>query len=564
MAWWGWAVQRHIAMRWAAVVASGACTLALERADRQCQRHADCRALGSGLVCAEDGVCVPLNVNEPSAAAVADAGSCRAHSECAGSFGQSLCINGACQPLNEPSASCVSWDWGTTSPPDAADVLVVGMLVPSDELAGSLRVTGAVATAVRELNAVRELAPTVGLPAIVAVACDESKPESVAYLVDTLRARIIVGPTRTAQLEPALRKAGEAALLLAPFADGPDLPVLADRAAGRLVSCKPNRSAVRAYFLDAVEEVRAQIAALAAPGMDPIEAALAVSGDEATLAFSGQFNDQELQDAGLRRLRYTADPSGSGLLSALIAATPRPNLVVAASSEDDWAANIAAVDGATYVSTGAYPYYLLGEKSTDVLSMTNANASTAAGFPAPSMRLIGLDYHRDDLVARTYSEFAASFVQAHGAPPAGLEYAYDCAYLGIYSAIAAGIRRGVPPSSLSASEIVLGLDALHGEGAAVPVRAASIREIMARLAARRGESGSVDLIGSSGQLDIEQSATSADGLSSRLFSVAPPAGELYCVDGATLSYCDTGIVFPVAGGEPSRSDDGCTCFLPSE
>jgi hypothetical protein len=437
------------------------------------------------------------------------------------------------------------------------------MLVSEDELRDSRRVTGAVATAVRELNAARETASTGGLPAVVAVACDESSPAAISYLIDTLRARVIVGPTQTLALEQAIRIAGETALLFAPFADGPDVPLVLERAGGRLVSCKPNRLAIRTYFLQAVEDARAQIAALAAPGMTPIDAVLAVSGDEATLAFSAQFNDQELQEARLRRFRYTADPSGSGLLGALIAAAPWPNLVVAASSEDDWSTNIAAVDGASYLSTGAYPYYLLAEKSTNVLSRTNAIASTAAGFPPPAMRLMGLDYHRDDQVALAYSEFVASFARDQGAPAAGLEYSYDCAYLGIYSAIAAGIRRGIPPSELSASEILLGLDALHGEGPTRPVRAASINDIMSALSARRGEAGSVDLIGSSGQLDIEQRVGSADA-ATRLFSVAPPDGELYCVDGTTLGYCDTGIVFPVAGGAPSRTRGACTCFVAEE
>jgi hypothetical protein len=457
----------------------------------------------------------------------------------------------------------VSRNWGTTSPPDAADVLVIGMLTSSDELEEPGPVTGAVSTVVRELNAARVSASITGLPAVVAVACDESKPESVAYLVDTLRARIIVGPTRSNHLEPAIMKASEAALLFAPFADEPDLAPMVDRAAGRLVACKPNRSAIRTYFLDALAEARTLIAGLAAPGMDPIEAALAVSGDEATRAFSAQFNDQELQEAGVRRFAYTADPSGSGLLSALTAAIPWPNLIIAASSEDDWGTNIAAVDGATYGSTEAYPYYFLADKDSEVLFKTNANTSTAAGFPAPSMRLLGLDYHRDDQVARNYSEFAASFVP-NGTPPAGLEYAYDCSYLAVYAAVAAGMQLGVHPSRLSAGEILLGLDALHGDGSGFPVRASSINDIISTLAARRGAAASVDLIGSSGQLDM-QPASAADALPyARLFSVAPPDGELYCVDGATRAYCDTGIIFPAAGGELSRAARNCLCFRSME
>lgn len=557
---WGWCQQRHIAMRWAGLVSSVACTLALDRAASQCQMHTDCQALGAGLSCA-DGVCVRLNIDEvPS-----DDGPCSVHSDCAGSYGQSICIDEECRPLDNSSARCVSRGWGTTSLADSADVLVIGMLVPEEELGESRRVTGAVATAVHELEDARINSPASALPAVVAVACSESTPEAVRHLVDTLKARIIVGPTRAMNLEATLRSTGDSAILFSPYADSPDLPLLLEGTNGWLVSCKPNRSAVRSYFLDAIAEARSLVAALGAPGMEPIEPVLAVSRDPPTTAFSAQFDDPELREAGVRRVSYTADSNGSGLVGILNAVTPRPNFVIAASSEDDWATNIAAYDSATYLTEGVYPYYFLADKSSDVLSRTNAAGDTGPSSSRPSMRLIGLDYHRDDQVARTYSDFAASFVRAYGFPPAGLEYAYDCAYLGVLSAVAASKRRGVLASEVSAIEVLLALDALRGGGPQLSLRASNIDEISLLLAASRGETGTVNLIGSSGQLDIEQSVDTTNGLpSSRLFSVAAPDGELYCVSAPDGRYCNTGVVFPATGGDPIRSGAGCTCFASTE
>lgn len=541
------------------------CSVLLDPVVGQCRRHEDCQALGVGYVCAPDAVCVELVDSFPGSVG-RDAGSCQLDADCASTHGLALCREGACLTLNAPEVGCLSSGWGTTVPEDGSSVLPIGMLVPDAELSSSgtgRRVSGAVGTAINELNRARERDSLAGLPALVGVACDEARPEALAYLVDSLQLGVILGPSRSDAVRQALARTAGRALLVAPFADAPSLlPEAADPAA-YLLSCKPNRQHLRAYMLAAVDEARALVGALGAPGLDPSSLALAVSNDVATQRFAEGFNDRDLAAAGLRRVRYAMGAGGLGLVNALRGVTPPVNLVVAASAEDAWAENIAAYDGATFASHGYYPYYLLAERRWDLYNEVLRDQATADGFAPQYARLLGLDYHREPESALVYDEFRSAFFAETGsqAEP-NLEYAYDCTYLAVYATVAAAQRSSQPANRLSAEAIAAGLGALHGGGPLLPVRELDVARVIAGLVERKGEDAAVDLVGASGRLDLERLLPSdGAGLVARQYWSADAAdGELYCIDTDQKVFCDTGIVFSRDGGSVVRGENPCRCL----
>ena len=541
---------------------TSACTLALRRDDRQCEDSADCRTLGDGLVCASDGVCVSLTYEETAQNRPLNGG-CVSHAECAQTSGPALCVDGGCVPLSSADAGCVSLAWGTPSPPDGAPVLLVGMLVPEAELdlVARRQLTGAVGLAIAEFNRARLETGVAGLPALVGVACDEARLDAIDYLVDSLGARIVVGPTSSRYVPRALAATAERAVLLAPFADGPELQSEALPSGTLLATCKPNRATVWPYFLRAVDAARVRITG-AAPELAPLSTALAVSGDESTVRFAGGFDDEQLAAASITRVRYTTEPGGVGLARALAQLERRPGFVVAASSEDDWRVNIEAYDGASYAAAGDYPYYLLADKRSGLRAKVVADELTATGFPAQHQRLLGLDFHRDEQTALAYADFRTAFsVELGDSPDAGLEYAYDCIYAGVLAALAARLSLGIPLEEVSAPLLASGLTALTGGGAALPVRASSIPELVEALAVGAGSDGSVDLIGSSGPLDFTSVAVGPDPYGeTRHYRVGAPDGELYCIDQSSNEFCDLGIVFPANGGPPSEARSACGCF----
>jgi hypothetical protein len=322
-----------------------------------------------------------------------------------------------------------------------------------------------------------------------------------------------------------------------------------------VVGCKPNRDGTQTLFLNAIREVTARVEAETA---EPPEAVLAVSEDAPTASFAASLNDQDLASAQVRRLEYIT--GGRGLVSALRSLSPAPNLVVAASGEDDWVANVSAVDGASFVANEFYPYYFLGEKRLELLS-TLTDLTTADGHPRQYQRVLGLDYHRDERSRLAYDDFRVAFELDPGGgagadPDPGFEYAYDCTYVAAYATAAARERR-LTENEPSPDALVLSLDALSG-GPAVPVRAQSIAQAVQLLAENRGTTASLDLIGSSGELDF---AADDSGDSERLYyRRATPDGELYCIPKTGVkTFCDTGVVFPADGSEPSPDNGECDC-----
>jgi hypothetical protein len=288
---------------------------------------------------------------------------------------------------------------------------------------------------------------------------------------------------------------------------------------------------------------------------------MAVSEDAPTMSFAAGINDQDLTSAGVERLEYTSEPGGRGLVSALRAEDPPANLLIAASGEDAWEQNIAAVDSATFADHEFYPYYLVSTKHLDLLS-TLEDRTTADGFLRQYERMLGLDYHRSERSRQAHDEFLVAFEVEPGggagseADP-GLEYAYDCTYVAAYTAVAAAERRltsGVP----SAEALAISLDSLTG-GATVPVRARSIPDALELLRENQGDPGALDLVGTSGELDFEPRGDERS--KRRYFAPAAPDGELYCISGSGVkTFCDTGVVFPAAGGPPTDDNGQCTCL----
>jgi hypothetical protein len=373
-----------------------------------------------------------------------------------------------------------------------------------------------------------------------------------------------VGASDSDNVAAALGQTGEQSLLVAPFADAPSLVPRPDNPPGYLLSCKPNRAHLGPDLIAAVSEVRTRISALGAPGMETISAALAVSNDAATQSFASSLSDSELAAAGLRRAAYTVEPGGRGLVNALQGLDPSPNLVVAASAADAWEDNIAAFDGATYGRSRFYPYYLLAEKSSAVYAQTLSDQATASGFPHQYSRFLGLDYHRSQQSQNVYREFSNAFsAETNSVPEPGFEYAYDCTYLAVYAAVAAAERLLQPARDLPPEAILAGLAALQGAGPVLPIRALDIPNVLRSLSSRRGADASVELFGSSGDLDLEslQPTGLPSGTSQRhYYAAAATDTELYCIDAVSKEFCDTGIVFPSAGGAPSGLANSCSCL----
>jgi hypothetical protein len=511
-------------------------------------------------VCSSDQVCVTFSIDERRIDGQ-PGDMCRNNADCAESSGESLCRGGRCLPLTDSELGCVSSNWGTSSPPDGSEVMPIGMLVPATELGaiGRPLISAAVGTAINELNRARNEHDLRDLPPLVGIACDESSEEALDYLLESLEVPVVIGPASSSRVERAIDRSAGRALLMLPNADGPNLEPEVGDSLAYVVGCRPNRSGVRSYFLDAVRTVIARIQASGEPSVTPV---LAVSEDVSTESFASGINQADLTSAGVRRLEYTSEAGGRGLVSALKNADPPPNLVIAASGEDAWEDNIPAVDNATFGNQGFYPYYLLANKRLDLLE-TLIDMTTAEGFPRQYERLLGLDYHRSERSRQAYEEFRVAFeVESGGgdgsdADP-GLEYAYDCAYVAAYAAVAAEQRRLVMGRHTGAA-LATSIDSLSGGETAIPVRALSIPDVIAQLLANDGEPESLDLIGTSGDLDFE--AAGAEESKRHYYRPTPPDGELYCISRSGVkTFCDTGVVFPVEGGEPSPDNGRCDCL----
>jgi hypothetical protein len=534
------------------------CTLLLQRDGEQCHSHADCQALGPEYVCASDSVCVPIS-RQPATLDARDKGECHLDSDCQQDAGPRVCRKARCLALDVPELSCVSDHWGNT-PEDVSNAVLVGILAPLDELAPNIarrRLTGAVGTAINGLNRVRSDDAISGLPALLGVACDEARAESVEYMVRDLGVNILIGPGDATRVESLLSQLAERALLWSPFSDISSLTPASDSGPAWLVSCRPSRAGMVGYFMTAVSELRTDIAALGGVAASDISPVLAVSDDPESNSLAARLDPAQLDAAGVRLLRYPKEPRGRGLVSALTALEPSPNLIIAASGEDDWLQNMVAFDAASFTQWGTYPYYLLAEKRTAYLRTLDDQAANDSLLPPA--RVFGLDMHLSPASALLAQGFGLDYQGETGlVVEAGLEYAFDCAQLAVYSAIAAASRFSIPIEKLTPETLVAGLGALAEGTSKLAAADVDAKAIVASLVTNSGLDAAVDLFGASGDLDFE-SAAGGDA-ARRIWVPRSPDGELYCIDADTRAFCDTGVVFPVEGSEPSRGAPRCACL----
>jgi hypothetical protein len=551
------------------LLSASACTAMLDGRAEQCRSHADCQRLDPAYVCASDGVCVALSAETRQLQDIAPEHPCSTDNDCASSVGLALCRNGDCVPIHNPAQGCfLSAGPGATLGAGEERALPIGILVPS-QAAGSQRKTGlstAVGLAITEINGAREQRGLLQLPPLVGIECDEERPDAVEYLLKKLQVRLVLGPSNPEQLRDTLSQRREPVLYMPPFPAEPDLAP--EGAAGAAVlSCQPLHASVHPYLLEAITVAQRLVEASAAPTLGSVAPGLAVSEDVATTRFASGFNDAELAAVGVRRVPYVIELGGRGLVSALAAAEPPIQLVVAASAVDTWDINLGAVDGATFARTGSYPYYLLAEKQPRVLEAALRDDRTAPGFPRQYSRVLGLDAARDNQTKALQLEFESAYAAStQSAPEPGLEYAYDCVYVSLYAMVAAALRLQQGASSLTSSAllqgpdaVLLGLRALQGGGPVQPVGALHIPEVLATLAAGQGRDHSLELVGASSSLDFRFEPTAV--ASARYVGLAPSDGELYCIDAREQQYCDTGIIFPADGSEVRRpAGSVCACL----
>jgi hypothetical protein len=518
------------------------CTLLLQRERDQCHSSEDCQALATGAVCTSEGICVTTDASLPSP-------SCTTSSDCAPG---SVCGAPGCQRLDE--LGCTSL--GPAADPNGALLLGVLTTDPTDPGQGDGWLA-AFRTSIGELEAAVGNDPD--FPKLAVFACDENDSAAIARLTEA-RVSIVLGPTHTASLQPALTALAGGAVVFAPSAEA---PVIEDwQQAGlssSLVSCKPNRADSETAWLSGRAFVKQQ---LVAHGLAPADGAtvVAISDDEANLGYDAESSGAEPDDGSLTSVEYDSTGRGSGLEEALAEAMLAPTLLVAPSAEEEWNVNIGAVDGASAPTGHALPYYLLSDEQAAVLTLLTQNDKTK---PPEFMRVSGLAYHLSDANSAANAEFAADFLaDTGGAPNPGLEYMHDCTFTAIYAALAGMLRYSLAPAEVTPAAVLVGLRALSGGDTSLAVGGSQASNVLATLGSARGKDASLSLVGASG--DLGMALPTVDEIIQDPVGVyARPAAadeELYCIDASQHLFCRTGLIFSNSGSPPDTSTQTCSCF----
>jgi hypothetical protein len=513
------------------------CTVALERAHRQCDTSADCQHLAPNAVCTSDGLCESLSAS-------AAAAGCADDRDCAGAW--SICYRSSCHQLDQ--APCVGIDGRASS--DSSERLPFALLVPDEEMErvvdASAPTLGVARTVLEAFAVAREESPM--LPELVGVACPETNPAALQLLADA-GVRLVIGSVQGDALLAASDALQQQAVLFAATADEPNLLETAEPLASDVVSCKPNSRDSRLAQLAAVAFVRGQLneAGRLAPDSPTV---LARSQDEGRLGYA-------LEASELEQVGYDASMDGQGLVRALAKQERAAGLLVAASGLEDWSYNLKAVEGARQVARLKPPYYLLRDKQAGALD------TVAIGAEGLSQRTAWLDAARSDTVLANQQSFARDYAATTGvgAEP-NLAYLHDCLYVAVYAALAAELRFGVSVRELSAKAVLLGLDALVGGKEELNAGAGGIGRALELLRSSQGLQASLDLTGGSGDLDFEPSLDALEVIPSKTGTyVRPSAGdlELYCVDKRLSQFCGTNLRFPTTG-EPALGVSQCDCF----
>ena len=162
-----------------------------------------------------------------------------------------------------------------------------------------------------------------------------------------------------------------------------------------------------------------------------------------------------------------------------------------------------------------------------------------------------------------HDEFAIAYAARNdSAAVAGLDYVHDCFYLALYAALAARSRFAQNVDDLSAKSIMIGLRALVGGETTIAIGAGDVGVALAAIEDTRGADATISLTGGSGELDFGELPSSEKVVPSRegfYLSPSPRDAELYCVDAAHKSFCDTGVVLPNGAG-PARGINRCPCL----
>lgn len=426
----------------------------------------------------------------------------------------------------------------------ASTRLPLGVLVPNSGLAqGALAATG---VAIDAINAAR---PN-WYPELVAVACPEQDGAAIVHLMDA-GVRIFIGPLSATEVDAVRGAVAERGVLFSPLADAPSLTRPTGGASATVVSCKASRGtsstpllAAARYFLGNLKETGRVD--------DDASAVIALSEQETDLGYTEVFNASEVAVVPASVLEYGAD--GADLNAALDRAGFSAGLLIAPSGEAAWGRHSGKLDELREAREQPLPFYLLRDKQAEAMDLIPRNRSR-------SERVLGLQEVRTARHRSIEEEFARSFVAATGSAAAPeLAYIYDCVHVAAYAA-AAGLQRfGQPVHSFTISALLGGLAALQG-GEALAVGALEASTAFLLLGEARGYDDAIDLVGATGDLDLQLPPVSELIREPNGNYLSPIAAdeEFYCANPDEGGFCDTGVIVRKSGGAPS-GDSQCPCF----
>ncbi|MCU0682181.1 MAG: ABC transporter substrate-binding protein [Polyangiaceae bacterium] len=557
----------------------------LQEDEEQCSNTGDCEGLGPaflGTTCSSEGRCVPGAPNNSGSGGVGGMGgmggmsgggglagvagalaACQKNSDCFGAFGRSICRQQSCVSLVSPENGCIEAT-GKINDDDATNT-IIGFLTSRATTSTQALLGDSMSKAFDLARSGYETSNAQVAPlAPVVVVCDEviNPARSARYLIDTLGAKVIVGPTFDQNVAAVLAETRTTGVpLVSPTADGVALTQAPLYTADNLLwSCRPNRAKVAGYYQSALDQAIASFTAkggdfstaravLIAPA-DGMFGEPSAAGFVAELERAVKLNGVLLPNNGAnyQRINYawsllaTTDFASIGLQVQTLAggATP-PNLILLPSSIDQTSNIIDAIESRWPAAPDGAPkpFYLIDEPPELLPSLIGAHADVRS-------RILGLRPYRDAQSRSAFNEFVNAFRAQHGSVPVNkAEYAFDCFYETWYALLAASpVENGrVQLREVNAGAMRRGVDLLTG-GEPVFVGKAGTSPFITKLLAKKG----ADLIGSSGPLTYTTGSNQPDS-----------NAELYCISNFN-SPCRTGIVIASGTGTVTNETvDDCTC-----
>jgi hypothetical protein len=523
-------------------VLSLGCSALLNREHDQCRTSDDCQHFGAGTLCTTNGTCRQATTR----GAPPTPGLCEIDADC-GSKG--ICRDSTCAVLERPGCSTLVAD--TFDP--SAERLPILVLLPNSALT-TKQIRSAMQMAVNEWSQARSTEPS--LPEPLVVECNAGDLDALDVTHEA-GIRLVIAATRAVELEPIIQAAGDSAVVFAPFAEAPGLPNLDVPLGTAVVSCKPNRAASVEALLAAVSSLRAVLDSAGRLSPDR-ETVIAFSSDEVRYGYDVLFESREMERRAIEVVTYEATHSGDGLVSSLERASIAPGLIVAVSGEADWSPNLAAAERA-FGGLEPPPFYLLTERQDGVRDLAihdqPGELLVQQGLANPlRQRLLLWDYRLGRESIDVHEQFAVKLGLAPKVLSPYLDNVHDCFYVAAYAALAAQLYFALSLKQLSPQSVLVGLNALQ-HGWRLPIGAGELGKGLEALAASRGRSETLDLVGGSGDLDFVELPTPG----SAYFSAPQPAsGEFYCADADEKNYCSTGVTVSPSG--ELSGVNACRCF----